>query len=392
MTVVALLTLAAGVIGWLAATAEPEGARQRIVLARFAIPLPPATPQSPEAVTTATTQQPPTEAPTTEPVAPTSSPAAAKPPVTSPPAAAKPADSPQTAAIPTPRAAVVKPPSAATPRRTASLTPAPDPALIEQGRDGPLPIIGFDGREAWQVYARPFDLSDKRPKIAIVISGLGLSSAATEAAIQRLPGGVTLSFAPFANNLEQWINLARIAGHEVLLNLPMEPINYPVHDPGPRTLLTSLPDDQNLDRLEWALSRVSGYVGVTNFMGSRFTTASDSLRPILDALKKRGLMFVDSRSSARSVAPGISREINLPHAVNNRFIDNEASRVAIDRRLAEIEGVARSQGYGLAMGFPYPVTIERVAEWAATVEDRGFVIAPVSALGRLELDRKVSAE
>lgn len=263
------------------------------------------------------------------------------------------------------------------------LAPAPDPALIEQGPDGPLPIIGPDGREPWIVYARPFDAADRRPKIAIVVNGLGLSSAATEAAIQRLPGGVTLSFAPFADDLGDWIRLARAAGHEVLLNLPMEPLNYPSNDPGPRTLLTSLPAAQNIDRLQWALSRVSGYVGVTNFMGSRFTTVPEAMRPVLEEIKHRGLMFVDSRSSARSIAADIAHDLRVPFAMNVRFIDNEASRAMIDARLAEVEQIAKRDGFALAMGFPYPVTLERIAAWSATAAERGYTLVPVTAIAKL---------
>ena len=141
----------------------------------------------------------------------------------------------------------------AQPAPQVALAPAPDPALVEQSAFGPLPRIGADGREPWQVYARPFDTSDQRPRVAIVISGLGRSAAATEAAIQGLPGAVTLAFLPYGQNLQHLINLARAAGHEILLNLPMEPIDYPINDPGPNTLLTALSIEQNQNRLNWVL-------------------------------------------------------------------------------------------------------------------------------------------
>ena len=138
--------------------------------------------------------------------------------------------------------------------------------------DGLLPKICVDGRRPWQVYARPFNNSEPRPRVAIVLSGLGLSSAATESAIQGLPGGVTLAFHPYADNLQQWINLARAAGHEVLINLPLEPLDYPKDDPGPQALFTAFKPVENIERLNWALSRVTGYTGVSTHMGSRFTT------------------------------------------------------------------------------------------------------------------------
>jgi polysaccharide deacetylase 2 family uncharacterized protein YibQ len=267
--------------------------------------------------------------------------------------------------------------------QTTSLPPPPalDPGLIERGPDGPLPKPSADGKVAWRIYARPSDPTDPRPKIAIVIVNLGLSDAATEAAIQRLPGAVTLAFSPYAGGkLDQWLDLSRVAGHEVLLSVPMEPINYPDSNPGPHTLLTSLLPAQNLERLRWALSRFTGYVGVTTHMGSRFSTSADSLRPVLQEVKNRGLLFLDNRSTPASVIGQVAAEINLPRAANDRFIDGQAARVAIDGKLAELEMVARRQGHAVGIGYPFPVTIERVAAWADTIEDRGFVLAPVSAV------------
>lgn len=259
---------------------------------------------------------------------------------------------------------------------------APDPALIEHGRQGPLPTIGPDGRQPWQTYARPFDETDKRPRIAIVITDLGLSEAATETAIQQLPGSVTLSFSPYAKGLDQWANLARAAGHELLLDLPMEPLDYPEQDPGPYTLLTSLDPQQNLFKMQWLLSRATGYVGVTNHMGSRFTTSGPDLKPVLEQIKARGLLFLDSHSSEQSIAAKLAKDTGMAWAINNRFIDATASRDAIDNELADVQKIAKKSGYAVAMGSAYPVTIERVAAWIPKAEAAGFAIAPVSAIAK----------
>lgn len=266
------------------------------------------------------------------------------------------------------------------------LAPAPDPALIERNRAGLLPVIGADGRQPWQVYARPFDAEDERPRIAVVITGLGLSGAATEAAIQRLPGPVTLAFAPYARELDRWIPLARAAGHEVLMVLPMEPVDYPANDPGPYALLTSLSPARNLDRLRWVLSRSTGYVGLIDFMGSRFATSERNLRPVLEELGKRGLMFVDSRASLLSVGAGTASRIGLPRAVNDLFIDLHPSRAAIDQNLLELERIAREYGYALGVGAPYPVTLERLSAWLPGLEVKGLALAPVSALADKQPD------
>lgn len=260
-----------------------------------------------------------------------------------------------------------------------ALGPAPDPALHRDSAQGPLPVIAPDGRVAWRSYARPFNTSDARPRLGIVVSGLGLSSAATDAAIQGLPGGVTLAFSPYADNLANWIRLARAAGHEVLLTLPMEPTNYPNVDPGPQTLLTTLPPRDNLERLEWTLSRATGYVGVVDFMGSRFTASAKDLRPVLRALRERGLLFLDSRAAVQSAVPEIADEIGLPWAASLRVIDEVLSRALIDARLAELEARARSSGTAIGLGSPYPVTLERIAAWTAELERKGFALAPISA-------------
>ena len=197
---------------------------------------------------------------------------------------------------------------------------------------------------------------------------------------------MTLGFAPYARGLESWMNEARAAGHEVFLELPMEPFDYPESDPGPHTLLTTLQQGDNLDRLDWLLSRTSGYVGVTNFMGDKFTSTPDSVGPILEALRDRGLMFLDARTSRDSIAGELATQIELPRALNNRFLDNEASRIAIDAKLLELEGIAKTVGYAVGIGFPYPVTLERIARWSATLEAKGIVLVPMSAVANLQVE------
>jgi uncharacterized protein len=233
----------------------------------------------------------------------------------------------------------------------------------------------------WERYRQPFNMDDKRPRIAVVLSGLGLSDSATEAAINNLPPAITLSFSPYARDLERWIALARARGHEVMLDLPMEPSTFPNEDPGPQGLLVNLSAEDNLDRLDWVLSRGSAYVGLAGSMGSRFTASRRAMKPILQDVKARGLMFLDRRTTEESVVPEIALEIGLPRAINNRSVDErQASRVAIDARLAQIERIALTEGYAVAMAEPYPVTLNRLADWATELIGRGFVIAPISAL------------
>jgi polysaccharide deacetylase 2 family uncharacterized protein YibQ len=261
-----------------------------------------------------------------------------------------------------------------------ALLPAPDPDLIEKAPNGFLPIVGRDGRQPWQVYARPFDLAEKQPRIAIVISELGPSPTAIDAAINHLPAVVSLAFVPYRPRLGEWINLARAAGHEVLLDLPMEPADYPNNDPGPEALLTALDPPANLDRLDWVLSQATGYVGLIGLMGSRFSTSHDDMLPILSALQHRGLLYVDNRSTPQTVAPDIAGDIGLTFASANLQLDTEPVRVAIDKKLSELEDLAKRNGSALGVAHPYPIVLERVAVWAQTLEDRGVMLAPVSAM------------
>lgn len=257
---------------------------------------------------------------------------------------------------------------------------AVDPTLLETKDDAKLPKIGQDGRQPWSTYSRPFNLDDSRPRIAVVIVGLGLAKETTEQAIVGLPGAISLSFSPYSKSIGPLMSRARQAGHETLIDLPMEPLDFPRDDPGPSTLLTSLSLVDNLNRLEWLLGRATGYVGMTTWMGSQFTTVEDALMPVLEGLKQRGLMLVDSRATSRSIATELASSIQLPRAFNNTFIDSNPSVDTIDRALAGLEAIARQQRYAVGIARPLPVTLDRLSRWTHTLEGKGFALAPVSAV------------
>src|SRR5262249_37652362 len=150
----------------------------------------------------------------------------------------------------------------------------------------------------------------------------------------KLPGAVTLAFAPYGADLERWVSRARGEGHEILLQVPMEPFDYPDNDPGPQTLLTSLATDQNIDRLQWLMSRFQGYVGITNYMGARFTASDAALTPVVREAGKRGLIYMDDGSSARSLAAQLAGSNNVPFAKTDVVLDAVPTPVEIDRALA----------------------------------------------------------
>ncbi|GAB4571482.1 MAG: divergent polysaccharide deacetylase family protein [Rhodothalassiaceae bacterium] len=256
--------------------------------------------------------------------------------------------------------------------------PQEDLVEIRDGRH--LPKIAADGRQPWRVYRRPFMGARGRPIIAILIQEIGQSRQPTDAAIDRLPGEVTLALSPYARDIEAVAARARAAGHELLLMVPMEPLRYPENDPGPLTLLVGAPAVETIDRLQTAMSRFEGYVGLVNHMGSRFTADEDAMLPVLEEAKRRGLLFVDARATPDSVAAGMARALSMPVLSNDRYIDNEPSADEIDRQLAELVLLATERGAALGIGRPLPVTIERIARWTEGLDARGVALAPVSAL------------
>lgn len=260
------------------------------------------------------------------------------------------------------------------------LSPVPDAGLVEQGSHGPLPMIGADGRQPWKVYARPTAAAEDRPQVVIIMTGLGLSAVATAAAIDRLPPSVTLAFDPYGRELDDWTPLARQKGHEFLLSIPMEPVNFPVTDPGPYALESVLPPVENLRRLDFVLSRLSGYVGVLGGTKSFFTTEEEKIRPVLQVLKGRGLLFVDGGASPQSVAAGIAVQIKLPRVINDLIVDADPSAEAIDKQLARLEEISRKRTVAVGIARPYPSTVARLVAWAATLESKNMVLSPVSAV------------
>lgn len=271
----------------------------------------------------------------------------------------------------------VRIPSASEP--VPSVAAGGDTQLIEMTKFGPIPHVGADGLRAAQAYARPFQAKSNSPQIAIVISGLGISNSVTTEALNKLPGAVTLAFAPYGTDLDRISGRARSLGHEVLLQVPMEPFDYPDNDPGPQTLLTAATPEQNTERLQWAMSRFQGYVGIVNQMGARFTASEMSFSPILREIGKRGLIYVDDGGSPRSLAGQIAGGSSLPFVKANAVIDVVQSATEIDRALVKLEGIARDTGMAVGFGSARQVTIDRIASWAKGVESRGFTLVPITA-------------
>jgi polysaccharide deacetylase 2 family uncharacterized protein YibQ len=263
------------------------------------------------------------------------------------------------------------------------LSPAPDKRLVEKGRYGLLPKIGADGSRPSAIYSRPLitdaNVKPGAPRIAIVIGGLGLSSTTTNQAIAELPAAVTLAFAPYGDDLPSQVARARDVGHEVLLQLPMEPFDYPANNPGPHTLLTSVEAAQNLDHLAWLMSRFTGYVGITNFLGGKFLADEVVFGPVLREIGNRGLIFFDDGTSPRSLAAGLGTNFAVPGTKADVVIDATMRPEAIEAALSKLEAMARERNLAVGSANALPITVEHVARFARALAARGIALVPISA-------------
>ena len=241
-----------------------------------------------------------------------------------------------------------------------------------------LPRITADGQTPMRAYAAPFADHGGRPRIGVLVVGMGLNTADSEAAIRTLPAPVSLGFSPYADRPAPLLEAARAAGHEFLISLPLEPAGTPLHDAGDQVLLPGASAEQNARRLEWSLARIGGYVGATGALGAlrgeRFAEAGQPMREMMAALTARGLLYIDPRPNAAVARPAFGRAVDL-------VIDSSAQATMIDDSLYRLEQTAREHGSALGLaGAPLPLTIGRLAAWAAGLEARGFVLTPVSAL------------
>ena len=244
---------------------------------------------------------------------------------------------------------------------------------------------------AWHKFARPFDQKDTRPRIGLIIADLGMAAAATQTAIQDLPGDVSLAFSSVAPDLEQWLSVARVAGHETILTIPMEPENYPQNDAGPNSLLLGLSDQENIDRLKRSMARAEGFVAITPYMGEKFVMSEKKLAPVLQAVKQQEVLILDGTQNKGSLIATLSRYEKLPFVRSDVVIDAAASGQAIDAQLQTLEQMARDKGQAVGVALPYPVTFEKLKAWIATLDKKGIVLAPLTALASEDTPGNVPA-
>lgn len=264
-------------------------------------------------------------------------------------------------------------------RQKSQFAHIPDPALIEESGFGPLPIRAADGRRPLDVYAGASS-GALGTRIAIIVGGLGISQTGTQHAVETLPAGVTLAFAAAGNSLDRWMQNARRSGHELLLQASMEPFGYPDVSPGEHTLRVADAAAGQFDDLFWSLGRMTNYVGVMNFMGARLTADRAGMDPLLSELGRRGLLYVDDGTSARSVARDVASTSASPFAAADMLLDEDRDPGSIQKKLASLEQVARAKGTAIGVASAFDASVETIANWIDEAQGRGIEIVPVSAL------------
>lgn len=254
----------------------------------------------------------------------------------------------------------------------------PDPAVTEETQAGRLPVRGPDGERAFDIYARPWS-GARGARVVIVVGGLGLSQTGSQYAIRTLPEEITLAFASNGNSLQRWMQEARRQGHEILLQVPFEPFDYPANDPGAGTLTVDAGAEANLADLHTAMARITNYTGITNFMGGRFLSDPEALEPVMRDLAGRGIMFLDDGTSARSLTEKFAKALGMPYAGSDMVLDATQERGYILAKLDDLERIARRNGIAIGVASAFEVSVDAIATWAEEAKARGIEIVSASA-------------
>lgn len=256
------------------------------------------------------------------------------------------------------------------------------PDLSEETANGAIPRISGTGETPFATYRHPYEaaVAGSGPRIALIVTGLGINEQGSLDSIAQLPDLVTLAFAPYGKSLENTVNAARGGGHEVMLEVPFEPFDFPQNDPGPHTLLTGEPPRENLEKLFWLMARFGGYFGIINNMGARFTASAGDFGPIMEELGARGVGYIDDGSSNRSVSEQLALANKVPYARAGMLIDANPARSSILSALASLEAQALEDGSAIGIVSALPISIQAISEWSASLDGKGIALVPASAL------------
>lgn len=241
-----------------------------------------------------------------------------------------------------------------------------------------LPSAG----SGWRKFAITPPKTDGKPMVVVVIDDLGVDHKRAERVL-ALPGPLTTAFMSYARDLPHLTATARARGHELMLHMPMEPMGASLNaGPAEDVLTIGLSPAEIRRRVAVGLGRFDGMIGLNNHMGSRFTSNPAGMKIVMEELAKRGLMFLDSVTTAHSVGVEEARRHGVAALARDVFIDNDETFAAVTAQLHKTEQVARKQGYAIAIGHPHDATIEALTAWLPTVKGKGLVLVPISAILR----------
>lgn len=308
-----------------------------------------------------------------------------------PPTSSNPAAPTQATSATVPEEAKTQPESAelhgeteqpATTETPAAITPAALAPVEAKTDEGIIPVIAADGTKPWQFFAKKdYAAADSKPRIAVVVTGLGLSTQTTDTAI-AMPPEVTLAFSPYGRERTTALSSkARSAGHEILLELPMQTDRYPAVDPGPYGIRADLTPEENVGRLRAALAKARGYVGLMGTAQDTIAKDKAKIVPLIQTIAEHGLLFVSGHNQPPEGMFRIARTAGVPVLTTDIVADERMSDTLIKNQLARAEDRARTHGHALVLGHAYPLTIDLLGEWVTTLEKKGFALVPVSALG-----------
>lgn len=262
---------------------------------------------------------------------------------------------------------------------TGPLPPAPIVGLTRMSPFGPVPSRSSSGRSAFTAYAKPVTVPRGAKTVSVIVGGLGINAAQTQRAIDMLPAEVTLSFASQAANLQSWINKARAKGHEVVLELPLEPYNFDPSGAGGRyTLLAEAPAGSNIRNLDYLMSRAQGYFAVTNYLGERFFDNQNAISPFVSHLSAAGVGLIYDGVGRNAALDEQTELAALPMAQNRSVIDSSPQPSAVTQTLRALEASADGKTTALGMGFSYPATIDGILAWTKDIDKRDVQLVPAS--------------
>ena len=263
---------------------------------------------------------------------------------------------------------------------TGALVSAPVPGLYDSTGDGLLPKPRQDdGLTPFEAYKRPFKKNNEQPIVSIVITDLGISRSKTEKIIEDMPADITLAFSPYSRDLKLLTDVARKAGHEVWLTLPLETKNYPINDPGPSTLLVNASVEQNKSRLTSTLAATHGYAGFVSEKNHVFRREDADVNPSIQEIFDRGLAILDSNTSVSSFVGGLAAKKDYPHAKNNFWLDDNMTPIALNQQIRKMMEYAQGADRVIVMLHPYPASLKTIQKFLDSEASKNFQIAPISA-------------